>query len=95
VVAAWTAVDVLDIPPIDFREGRIEQYEPYRQPILAKDYVRYVGEPIATVFADSPYSAEDAADLVKVNVEELPAILSPVEVPDDFAPGRSTEVVII
>jgi carbon-monoxide dehydrogenase large subunit len=95
VVAAWTWIDVLDIPPIDFREGRIEQYEPYRQPILARDYVRYVGEPVAAIFAESPYAAEDAADLVKIDVEELPAILSPIEAPGEFAPGRSTEVVII
>ena len=68
-------------PPIDFREGRIEQYEPFRQTILAKDYVRYVGEPVAAVFAENVYIAEDAADLVEVDVEELPPILSPAEKP--------------
>src|SRR5579862_8239690 len=46
VFAVWTSADTADIPPIDFREGRIEQYEPFRQPILARDYVRYVGEPV-------------------------------------------------
>src|SRR5262249_22620267 len=60
VVAVWTFNDVADIPPIDFREGRIEQFEPYRQPILAASHVRYVGEPLAAVFADSIYTAEDA-----------------------------------
>ena len=35
VVAVWTAADIADIPPIDFREGRIEKLEPYRQPVLA------------------------------------------------------------
>src|ERR1700683_1106162 len=64
VVTVWTAADVLDVPPIGLRDGRIEQYEPYCQPILAKDYVRYVGEPLAAVFAENPYIAEDAADLV-------------------------------
>src|SRR6478609_397799 len=44
VTAVWTSNDIADIPPIDFREGRIEQFEPYRQPILATSYVRYVGE---------------------------------------------------
>ena len=35
VVAVWTAADVAEIPPIDFRLTRIEGLEPYRQPILA------------------------------------------------------------
>src|SRR4051794_34583638 len=64
IFAVWTAQDTADIGPIDFREGKIEKLEPYRQPILAKDRVRYVGEPIAVVFARDPYVAEDAADLV-------------------------------
>src|SRR5258706_3454552 len=46
VVAVWTAADIADVPPIDFREGRIERLEPYRQPVLATDPVRYVGQPI-------------------------------------------------
>ena len=64
VIAIWTAADVTDIPPIDFRLTRIEGLEPYRQPILTRDRVRYVGEPVAVVFASDPYTAEDAADLV-------------------------------
>src|ERR1700681_2856194 len=63
VCAVWTAADIADVPPIDFREGRIEKLEPYRQPVLATDRVRYVGDPVAAVFAEDPYIAEDAADL--------------------------------
>ena len=59
--------DVADIPPIDFRLTRIEGLEPYRQPVLAQDRVRYVGDPVAAVFADDPYLAEDAADLVELD----------------------------
>jgi carbon-monoxide dehydrogenase large subunit len=66
VVAVWTSADVTAIPPIDFRLTKIEGLDPYRQPILATDRVRYVGEPIAAVFAADPYSAEDVADLVTV-----------------------------
>src|SRR5262245_9594995 len=51
VVAVWTAADISDVPRIDFRGGRIPALEPYRQPVLATDQVRYVGEPIAAVFA--------------------------------------------
>src|SRR5205807_1852329 len=76
VVAVWTAADIADVPPIDFREGRIEKLEPYRQPVLAVERVRYVGEPVAAVFAQDPYAAEDAADLVTMEVEELPILLA-------------------
>ena len=75
VVAVWTSADVSEIPPIDFRLTRIEGLAPYRQPILARQRVRYVGEPVAAVFATDPYVAEDAADLVAIAVEELPVVL--------------------
>ena len=54
IVAVWTWVDVADIPPIDFRLTRVEGLAPYRQPILARQRVRYVGEPVAAVFAIDP-----------------------------------------
>src|SRR5882724_3573572 len=76
VVAVWTAADIADVPPIDFREGRIERLEPYRQPVLATDRVRYVGEPVAAVFAVDPYIAEDAADLIAINIAGLPVLLA-------------------
>src|SRR5436305_3813685 len=75
VVAVWTAADIAEVPPIDFREGPIEKLAPYRQPVLAVDMLRYAGEPVAAVFADDPYVAEDAADLVTMEVEELPVLL--------------------
>ena len=52
VHAVWTAADVAHIPPIPFRLTGLKTLEPYRQPVLAKDIVRYVGEPVAVVFAD-------------------------------------------
>ncbi|MDE0174908.1 MAG: xanthine dehydrogenase family protein molybdopterin-binding subunit [Defluviicoccus sp.] len=42
-------------------------------PILADGEVRYVGEPVAAAIADSPYRAEDAAALVEIDYEPLPA----------------------
>ena len=92
IAAIWTAADVADIPSIDFRLTRIEGLDPYRQPILAKDRVRYVGEPVAVVFATDPYRAEDAADLVTVDIDELPALLTAAAPPDEFDAGHSTEV---
>ncbi len=95
VVAVWTAADIADVPPIDFREGRIERLEPYRQPVLAAEYVRYVGEPVAAVFATDPYIAEDAADLVAIEIEELPVLLDADAEPGEFSPGRTTEAAIV
>ncbi len=92
VVAVWSATDVADIPPIDFRLTRIEGLDPYRQPILATDCVRYVGEPVAVVFAADPYLAEDAADLVRVEIDELPVLLSADAPPGKFDHTHSTEV---
>ena len=91
VVAVWTFDDVADIPPIDFRLTRIEGMAPYRQTILARQRVRYVGEPVAAVFATDAYLAEDAADLVTINVEQLPVILDARSAPGEFEDGRSTE----
>src|SRR5207245_1021520 len=59
--------------------------------ILARQRVRYVGEPVAAVFAIDPYVAEDAADLVAVAVGELPVILDAGASPGEFEDGRSTE----
>src|SRR6516162_7342124 len=95
VVAVWTAQDIADVPPIDFREGRIEKLEPYRQPVLASDRVRYVGEPVVAVFAVDPYVAEDAADLVVIDIAELPVLLAADAEPREFSPGRNTEPTIV
>jgi carbon-monoxide dehydrogenase large subunit len=95
VVAIWTSADVSEIPPIDFRLTRIEGLAAYRQPILARQRVRYVGEPVAAVFATDPYVAEDAADLVAIAVEELPVVLDATAAPAEFEDGRSTEPAIV
>ena len=44
-------------------------------PILADGEVRHVGEPVALVIADHPYRAEDAASLVAIDYETLPAAI--------------------
>jgi len=95
VVAVWTHADVADVPPIDFRLTRVEGLEPYRQPILAHGHVRYVGEPVAAVFAADPYLAEDAADLVAIAYDELPALLAADAPPAEFSAGCSTEVTLV
>jgi carbon-monoxide dehydrogenase large subunit/6-hydroxypseudooxynicotine dehydrogenase subunit gamma len=95
VVAVWTFADVADIPPIDFRLTRIEGLAAYRQTILATGRVRYVGDPVAAVFATDPYLAEDAADLVEMTVEELPVLLDAAAAPGEFDTGRSSEAAVV
>jgi carbon-monoxide dehydrogenase large subunit len=95
VVAVWTSADVAEIPPIPFRATKVRGLEPYCQPILARDRVRYVGEPIAVVFAENAYLAEDAADLVLAEIDELPTVLDAAAEPGEFLPGATTEPTIL
>ena len=95
VAAAWTIGDMADLPPIDFRDDRVEALVPYRQPLLARGRVRYVGEPVAAVFAESPYEAEDAAERVALDIEELAPILSADAAPGEYDQGLSTEPMVI
>ena len=48
-----------------------------RQPLLAHDKVRHVGEALAIIVAESRYQAEDAAELVTLDLEELPTVVDP------------------
>ncbi|BBZ01467.1 dehydrogenase [Mycolicibacterium chitae] len=73
VVAAWTHADIEALPAIGFRLTPRPELLPYRQPVLARRFVRYVGEPVAVVFATSAYVAEDAAELVEMDIESLEA----------------------
>ena len=95
VVAVWTADDITDIPPIDFRDPTSDVLKPYRQPVLARGRVRYVGDPIAAVFAENPYIAEDAADLVDVEVEELPIVINADDPIGEFDIDHKTEPTIV
>ncbi|MGA7487474.1 MAG: xanthine dehydrogenase family protein molybdopterin-binding subunit [Xanthobacteraceae bacterium] len=48
-----------------------------QQPLLAHDKVRHVGEAIAVLVAESRYAAEDAAQLVGLDLDPLPAVVDP------------------
>lgn len=76
VVAVLTGADLKDVPPIPVRLPHPDHpLDAYLQPVLARDEVRYVGEPVAVVAATDPYLAEDAAELVGLELTELPAVL--------------------
>lgn len=77
VVAVLTAADLAgEVLPL-VAESRMAGYYATPIPALATDKVRYVGEPIAAVVATSRYLAEDAAALVTVDLELLPALVDP------------------
>ncbi|HZN30063.1 MAG TPA: xanthine dehydrogenase family protein molybdopterin-binding subunit [Xanthobacteraceae bacterium] len=48
-----------------------------QQPLLAHDKVRHVGEAVAVILAESRYAAEDAAQLVSLDLDPLPAVVDP------------------
>ncbi|HXX09720.1 MAG TPA: xanthine dehydrogenase family protein molybdopterin-binding subunit [Pseudolabrys sp.] len=91
VHAVWTHADVPHVPAIPFRLTGLKTLEPYQQPVLAKGVVRYVGEPMAVIFADNTYLAEDAADLIDASIEPLQATMLATGQPGSFAPNLSTE----
>ena len=74
VHAVITAQDIGEIPVITMRQELLPEFKPYQQPVIAKDKVRYVGEPVAVVIADSAAFAEDALDAISLDIEALPAV---------------------
>jgi carbon-monoxide dehydrogenase large subunit len=74
VRAVFTAADIGAVPIIPIRQHSVPEGERYLQPVIAHDKVRYVGEPIAVVVADDPAVAEDALDLLRLHIDELPPV---------------------
>jgi carbon-monoxide dehydrogenase large subunit len=56
------------------------------QPVLAADRVRYVGEPVALVVADTLAQARDAAESIEIEYQALPAVVSIADALADGAP---------
>jgi aerobic carbon-monoxide dehydrogenase large subunit len=81
VVAVFIGRDVADIPfttlpPIQPPPGKGgEKLLVPERPILARDRVRFVGEEIAVVIAETAAAARDAADLIEVDYEDLPVVI--------------------
>src|SRR5689334_8204094 len=86
VIAAFTGADLADLPQAPPpMPGMINAQ--MSQPLLATDTVRYVGEPLAVVVTESRYQGEDAADLVDVDYEVLPAVV-------DMGEAESSQTVL-
>jgi CO/xanthine dehydrogenase Mo-binding subunit len=56
------------------------------QPAIARDKVRFIGDPVAAVFAETPGIAESALDKIHVDYHVLPAVFSPPEAAREGAP---------
>ena len=62
------------IPTIPLRLAPLQGFDKYLQPVIAHGKVRYVGEPVAIVLADSRAIAEDALDVLDLTIEPLDAV---------------------
>ena len=89
MIAVLTYQDINDIPPPPpLPEGGpppgseaapLPMGGVWQEPLLAVDRVRFVGEPVAMVLTDDSYQGEDAAELVSVDYEPLPAVVDPAD----------------
>jgi carbon-monoxide dehydrogenase large subunit len=76
VVAVITAQTIgSPVPVIPMRLAPLEQLAPYFQPVIADRKVRYVGEPVAVVLAESAAVAEDALELITLDIAPLPPVV--------------------
>src|SRR5947209_14587200 len=79
VVAVFTGEDVAEkVGPVPCA-GNLPDLKVPDHKVLATDKVYFVGHPIAAVVATDAYAARDAADLVVVDYEELPAVVDAEE----------------
>src|SRR3989449_3727586 len=75
----FTAEDIAQssngsVPTVPLRLAPLPELVPFEQPVIAHEKVRYVGEPVAVVVADSLALAEDALDAIELDIEPLPAV---------------------
>jgi aerobic carbon-monoxide dehydrogenase large subunit len=69
-----TAADIGAVPVIPLRLLALPGTERFLQQVIARDRVRYVGEPIAVVLADSAALAEDGVGAIALEIEEAPPV---------------------
>ncbi|WP_426243332.1 xanthine dehydrogenase family protein molybdopterin-binding subunit [Nocardioides sp. LHG3406-4] len=85
VITVLTAEDVPNNAIVEHASGGLGELT-VAQPVLAQDRVRYVGEPIAVIAAVDQETADEAADLVHIEYEQLPGVYSPADALADDAP---------
>jgi carbon-monoxide dehydrogenase large subunit len=90
VVAIFTGKDVANVGPVPCGAALPGLRVPHHT-ILAQDRVYLVGHPVAVVVATDRYVAKDAADLVEVDYEVLPAVADPEKALEKGAPAVHPE----
>ena len=90
VVAVFTAADLTDVAPIPggigFPRPDGSPAPKTDRPLLAADRVRFVGEPVAVVLADTVDAGKDAAEAVMVDYSELPLVTDPLAALEPSSP---------
>ena len=96
VIAVYTAKDLAAYGPhkcaLDFKQ---RDGSPMKKPVrksLASDKVRFVGDPIACVVAETALQAKDAAEAVEVDIDPLPAVTLASEAAKPGAPQLYDDV---
>ncbi|MCH7736906.1 MAG: xanthine dehydrogenase family protein molybdopterin-binding subunit [Chloroflexi bacterium] len=91
VVEVLTGADLAGtLPGIPIRpmgDRAVEEFNAPEHPVLARDKVCYVGQPVAVVVATSPYLARDGAELVSVDYELLPPVIDPDQAAAEGTPA--------
>jgi carbon-monoxide dehydrogenase large subunit len=94
VVAVFTSADTESalqcIPCAWLLPSAGLKVSPYKA--LATDVVRYVGDAVAVVVAESDYQAYDALDLIEVDYEPMPAVVDPQKAAADGAPQLHQDI---
>ena len=96
VLAVYTAADLSAYGPLKCnlplksRDGSPIRYTP--RPALAADKVRFVGDPIACVVAETLAQAKDAAEAISIDIEPLKPVLNPADAVKPGAPLVFDEV---
>ncbi len=85
VVGVFTAAD-LDLQPFGTAGPPVDTPEEMRRPMLASDRVRFIGEPVAVLVAETRAQAVDAAALVDVDYDPLDVVVDMTKALDDDAP---------
>jgi aerobic carbon-monoxide dehydrogenase large subunit len=85
VIAAFTGADLDGLDDLAPSMGGMINAQMIQQP-LARDVVRFVGEPVAVVVTETRYQGEDAVDLVDVDYDLLPPVVSMTDAVTDGAP---------
>ena len=91
VVAVFTAEDLAATVAPLLATSRMKGY--HATPILplARGKVRYVGEPVVGIVAQSRYLAEDALEMIGIEFEPLPVVIDPLEAVKEDAPRLHEE----